>query len=383
MKFDLLKYADQFNQFNQLNTSLTESSVTVPGRPAFTKIYNIIRGKLLQNIVAINPVSQPVAAVFGKTRTIDSKNALAFSQEEETAEFQMDHQYSIDDTFMFRQGLYIVKRPFTIVNAPVQSMIEQLTDLLDDGTIEPAIVETGFGVSKLMITPSPVMTAVRVSQELLQDVEHTYGSSLVTDALTDSVAERINRSVVRFLEKTAVQTEEFTAFDIHPEYESARVLADRIIREAAEIQKDTGNVATYALVTPDVEAFLRQSGLIDSDGFLGELEIVSTRFYHSQLLNYVIIGFVRDADDIGDDVDTVGEKPFEYGSCILCPYQSAFVDIKDVHDFSENLMVQARYSVSVAPYENTKESKAGDIASLHAGKNLNARRIDVTIREHK
>lgn len=366
-----------FTKFDyaKLKKELNENAVSSVGVPARTELYNLIRGKML-GIMATNPINVPEGYVFGKIRTINSVPALEYSQESNTEAAVATKSYTQGEEFRFLETIYVVNRDFDIDTTNQFLLKEQIYTLEQRGYISVKQIASEFGISKLGIVANNQKTTIDVTQEFLQDLDATYGRGLLFEAISDTVSERINRAMVRLLESTSAVANSFivTAND----YNEARMLASRIVQEARQVQKDTGNVVTYALVTPGVEALLAQSGLIGVDGFIHGIEIVSTRWYHAKDKEYVILGFSRDQDDAGEeDVDTVGDAPYKYGSIIYAPYIEEMTDVLDVESMSQNIQFQTRFGLSVAPYQKETKWVLGGDEEYHAGKNLNARIINV------
>lgn len=364
----------KFN-FKEYQKALFENSVSSTGRPAKTEIYNLIRGKLL-GIAATNKISQPEAYVFGKIRTIDSVTALEYSQDSITEQPAEPKLYTKGTEFRFLETIYVVEQEFTLAFADQFELKEHIYALEQRGFISVKQLASEFGLSKLGVVVSNQKSTVEVTQEFLQDLESQYGTQLLNEALADTQSERINRAMVRLLEDTSFKGAPFVV--ANSDYNEARKLAQQIIISAREVQKSTGNVVTYVLVTPKVEALLVQSGLI-VDQFLNDIEIVSTRFYHAKDKEYFICGFSRDQDDAGEeDIDTIGDAPYTFGSIVYCPYIEEFIDVLDVESMSQNIMVQSRFGLSVAPYQKETSWVLGADTVYHAGKNLNAYMVDVT-----
>lgn len=368
-KFDFNAFKKEVN-----TTSLNESSVTSNGLPARAELYNLIRGKML-NIYATNPIDVPRAKVFGKIRTIDAVSALEYSQKSDSEPYVSTKSYTKGEEFKFLQTIYVVNHDFEIDVSDKFLLVDQIDALEDRGFISVKQLAAEFGVSSLTVVASNQKSTVAYTQEFLEDLEASFSRKLLMDSLSDSASERINREMVRFMEDTSAVANSFivTAND----YNEARMLASRIVQEARQVQKDTGNVVTYALVTPGVEALLAQSGLIDVDGFIHGIEIVSTRWYHVKDKEYVILGFSRDQDDVGDNEDSIGDAPYKFGSIILCPYHEDLIEAIDVESMTGHIMVQRRFGLSVAPYQKETKTVLGGDVQVHAGKNLNARIINV------
>lgn len=367
-KFDFNALKKEIN-----STSLNESSVTSNGVPARTELYNLIRGKML-NIYATNPIDVPRAKAFGKIRTIDAVSALEYSQKSDSEPYVSTKSYTKGEEFKFLQTIYVVNHDFEIDVSDKFLLVDQIDALEDRGFISVKQLAAEFGVSSLTVVASNQKSTVAYTQEFLEDLEASFSRKLLMDSLSDSASERINREMVRFMEDTSAVANSFivTAND----YNEARMLASRIVLEARQVQKDTGNVVTYALVTPTVEALLAQSGLI-VNGFIHDIEIVSTRWYSTEGKEYIILGFSRDQDDVGDNEDSIGDAPYKFGSIILCPYREDLIEAIDVESMTGHIMVQRRFGLSVAPYQKETKTVLGGDTEYHAGKNLNARIINV------
>lgn len=370
MKFNIDTYK---KEIKRQNMQLHESSLGDTGLPEKGTLYNLIRGKLLQ-IHATNPISKPESYVFGKIRTISDVPALEYSQNSITENSVEEKYYIPGEKFRFLDTVYVVQKPFTPSFTNMFELKNLIYTLTESGYIDVDIVTAEFGISKLGVVANNQKSAVAASQEFIQDLEAVYGRGLLEDSIATTAAERINRSMVRLLEQTSVQIEHQVATE---NYEEARSFVGKLIQEASFIQRDTGNTATYIFCTPRVEALIRQSGLVDVYGFIGELEVISTRYYHASGEEYAILGFARDEDDRGEDKDTRGDAPYVYGSIIFAPYLEEFVDILDVENMSQNIMIQSRFGLSVAPYQEEKTWVLGGDVIYHSGKNLNARKVNV------
>lgn len=359
---------------------ITESSVSSLGPMEKQKLYNLIRGSVL-GCLAHNPVKQPNSAVFGKIRTINGVNALEYSQKAfETPLLVQGTPYTAGQKFRYAQGVYEVLSPVTFAGSNFE-IGNQIISMEQAGFIRAQPVETDFGISKLIIQASTQASVIRCTQEMLQDMRSVFGDEYATkvlmDAVASSVSERVNREGVRMIEATAAKG---TAFSGTNDYDSARKLVSAIHAEALQVQKDTGNICTYVLVTPAVEALIMQSGLVDETGFLGELEVIGTRFYNEVGKEYFCVGFARDLDGRSRETDgLIGDAPFDYGSYIFAPYVEEIYQVLDTENFSRNIRYSTRFSISCAPYKNHKALENGDVAQEHLDSNLNARLVAVTI----
>lgn len=359
---------------------ITESSVSSLSQMQKLEVYNLIRGSVL-GCFAHNPVDKPNSAVFGKIRTIGGQSALEYSQTTfKTAVLEESTEYTPGQKFRYAQGVYEVLYPVSFTGDSFE-ISTQLITAEQAGIIRAELVETDFGISKLAIQASTQASVVRCTQEMLQDMRSLFGDEYATkilmDAVAASVSERVNREGVRMIEATAVKG---TAFSGTNDYDSARKLVAAIHTEALQVQKDTGNVCTYVLVTPAVEALIMQSGLVDEAGFIGELEVIGTRFYHETGKEYFVTGFARSIDGRSVDTDgVVGEAPYDYGSYIFAPYIEEIYQVLDTESFSKNIRYSTRFSISCAPYKEEKTFKRGDVAQEHTDANLNARLVAVTI----
>lgn len=362
------------NEFRAaLRQPLNESSVAVQATPEKLKLYNLIRGRLL-GIVATNPISSPEAYVFGKTRTISGVNALEYSQDTDTENYVSNVFYNTGEKFKFADTIFVVKRPFTLTFADEFELKTKVYALEQQDFIEVDQLSAEFGISKLAVIASNQKSVLNITNDLLHDVDYIYGRSVLNDALADTAAERVNRAAVRLLESSAVLGPGFSV--IAGDYKEARSLAGRIQDEAQKVIRDTGNVPTYVFVTPRTYSLLSQSGLIDK-GWLGDLEVIQSRYYHTEGYEYFIVGFARNLDDRGEHEDTIGDAPYEYGSVIFAPYVDQLIDVIDTENFSSNFLMQMRFGMSVAPYKEEKSYVLGN-SPVHFAQNLNARRVDLS-----
>lgn len=355
---------------------ISESSTSGYGTPERLSMWNMTRSHLAP-VMAIIPLDKPQGYVFGKARQIEGKSALEFSRDGEYFErLVLDKSYVKDDIFQFSSGVYDVVEEFTIAadtsDFEVANIIESM---LASGAIVHHMVESTFSLEKLMVTAASTYTRCAITQELMQDIESSYGIDLMRDALVASASERMNKEMVRFMLETAKADAPF-AMKNDGDYKDARSLARAIQDSASNIQIDTGNEATWVMMSPKVYSILSTSGLID-DGFLGDLEVLKDMYFAPKDKEYFLVGFVHEADD-SDHAGDQFEK-FQVGSYVLAPYVQEFHRVLATESMAEVQGSQLRFAISVAPYGGMDKKVAGDNALQHAGKNTNARLVEVTL----
>lgn len=350
-------------------TGLNESAVAVTGTPEKTVIYQMIRRAVLPSVLAEVRTDKPNAVVFGKFRKIEDKNALEFSKDGVFFNaLQTDFDYGAGSEFQYAQSVYVVNSAFRIDSSVAQfDIINRLLEAVQTGKLEYKQMNSAFGISKLATESSARRTVLSITQELIQDINSVYGpemaGALVRDCLVSSSSEIINKDAIEFIWKTCAKAENFEVKTY--DYETARALVQKIHETANRVTDATGNKCTWALVHPDVAAFIEQSGLVD-DGFIGELELVSSNFFTTR--RSVVVGFRRDVED-GD----YEEKPeFMMGSYIFLPFVEQMISVLDTENMSDNLLLDTRYSISCAPYKDEKAFLRGDVAEYHIDANVNA-----------
>lgn len=366
-QFNLPEYIKAANAVAK--PALNESAVAVQGTPEKTVIYQMIRRAVLPSVLAEVRTTKPNAVVFGKFRKIEDKDALEFSKDGVFFNaLQTDFDYGAGSEFQYAQSVYVVKSAFRIDSSVTQfDIVNRLLEAVQSGKLEYKQMKSAFGISKLATESSARRTVLSITQELIQDINSVYGpemaGALVRDCLVSSSSEVINKDAIEFIWKTCAKADNFEVkvYD----YETARALVQKIHQTANRVTDATGNKCTWALVHPDVAAFIEQSGLVD-DGFIGELELVSSNFFTTR--KSVVVGFRRDVED-GD----YEEKPeFMMGSYIFLPFVEQMISVLDTENMSDNLLLDTRYSISCAPYKDEKTFLRGDVAEYHLDANVNA-----------
>lgn len=352
-KFDIDTY------IKNLNTPALNEAVSSDSRGDKLAIYNLLRERLMPGLVSVQPLNNPIGNIFGKTRTISNKSALEFAQNGEFYEALVPKTYVKDDVFAYKNAVYKVLKEITFETKDDFFVDIDVNDAFNTGYIEHLMYYTSFGVGKLNVSAHSMYTHIKVSQEFLQDVDAAFGASLVDDALVHSASELLNKRFVHFAQKTAVPGEQFNVQT--SDYSTARNLAQAIQAEALKVKKATGNECNWVLCSEKVFSLLSISGLIDADGFLGELDVRFDEFYSKEDSEYFLVGFAHDFKD--------GE--YQRASYVWCPYVNDILSVLDTSSMHEHRAVQIRGSISVAPYDS--ELQAGDVMELHLGKNKNAR----------
>lgn len=370
MNFSLADYLNQINKSSE--TGAITESVASTGVPTKLGLYNMLRGRVLPGILAINKLDTEQGAVFGKVRKIDSVTALEYSMNDEYFKpLELDVEIPKGQDFQYGQAVYTANDAITFSGNDF-TVATQIDDALAQELIEYKDVEVSFSIEKLNVIAKSVRSKLSITQELLQDVSAIYGADIVTSAIIDSSSERITRDAIRFMRDTAVKGDDITV-PAEAGFAEARKLARVILDEASEISKATGNIATYVLCSPKVKNFLFESGLVDDTGFLDDLEVRSAEFYTKG--DFFLVGFCRPANESDDDNF---EAPYEYGSYVYCPFVSGSFDVLDTQNMAQNMLVQNRYAISIAPIgDGHKEFKRGDIRENWLGKNVNARTLNV------
>lgn len=366
------------SSINKENVVLSESSSASYGRPERLSMWNMTRSRLAP-VMATIPLDNPQGYIFGKARKISDKSALEFSRDGlYFSMIELGKTYQPGEVFQVAQGVFEAVEEIKFAQDTSDFELQyQVETALARGKIKYHMVESTFSVQKLLVTAYSTYTKTEITQELLQDIESAYAIDLVKDALVSSAAERMNKEMVRFMLHTAAKDSDFEVSEAK-DYKDARTMARRIQEAASKITQDTGNIANWVMCSPNVYALLSTSGLLDNE-FLGDLEVIKDMYFAPKDKEYFLVGFVHEADDSDHNGDQLGK--FEVGSYVLTPYVEDFHKVLATESMSSIQGSQLRYSISVAPYgDMEKDVKSGDNMELHAGKNTNARLVDVVFK---
>lgn len=385
------------SRVNQLLRESVTSVDSADGRPALLALTRATTKLIYQDLVAIQPTTQAVAALFG-VKYLNPNRELSFvTGATYSGQFGVEGRKSLDVLTMANLGtrvkgtyfLYedvvfkvLVDDPFNatteteiayvISEAIAASTIRLVpdaapTEQFETGDVE--ISEAAFEISKWQAHTRTRKFKTTLTVELAQDLEANGFKTpdMIDDLLATQMAEEINKDVVQSLVTVSRRfkvkgVSDKGVLDLSSvgssSVEQARTAYRYICEMNASIQRVTSYSATYAVASSRVAALLAASGWLEIQenqpvAAYGVLKNGLVLYCdNNSPVEYMIVGVK----------DTYGPEEM-IGSLFYAPYISASAQITDpvdhvgaysiVNDTSSlqpSISLMLRYALCVNPY---------------------------------
>ena len=367
----------------KINELLKESSISADnsaGRPSLVSLTKAINRLIYSDLVAIQPTSQPLAAIFG-LKFNNPNNEMTFkspatyggevSDRTNIADYSSSTSYTVGDIFKNDDIVYMVTstNPFAgttyteasdilneaVINGTVRYYSDAATTDTYEGANSPSKVNLRIDKWQVPVKSRKLSTDYTI--ELMQDMSHNYldSANIIEDMLSQTVALEINKDIIQKLitvssryKVTGVSEKGILDVSNKDAQDAGRTLYRYIAEMSASVARESSFSGTYVLASTRVIAILDTSGLLKKSSN----PLSSGRLYNG-LEVYADITTPMDYVIVGVKYST--GKFQNVGSLFYAPYEEvdsagSMKVIIDPDSLQEKAMILSRYALSVNPY---------------------------------
>ena len=381
----------------------TTSAASAEGRPQLQALTRAVNNLIFTDLVAIQPTSQPIAALFG-VKYLNDNGDMSFitpatyggkvGSRDRIPVMDMEADYAVGSKFQFDNVVYEViedgvtmdsfatEEKRAIFIAMMGCKIRILTDAADTAHFEERNTEVAsarFMFDKWQVNVGTRKLKTEYTVELLQDLEANQidSENTIVDILATAVSEEINKDIIQKLitvsKRYKVQgISENGILDLATTTDApaaAREVYRYICEMSAEMLRASSFGGTYVLASARVVGLLDGSGwMYESDNPHSEgrlkngLEVFADT---TSPFDYVMVGCKHALNDME-----------HVGSLFFSPYtesdgNGAFIAVVDPASLQHRVALVNRYALSVNPYTAAEKNDgvhAGDQWDHLAGK---------------
>lgn len=378
---------------------INESTTTADnsnGRPSLLAITRATTQLIYQDLVATQPTSQPLAALYG-LKYLNPLGKLSFvtgatfsgaigTQERKTIpELSTANKdgFVKGDYFTFDDVVFkaLSDDPFAgstetelfdlVSEANAASTIRMVPDAANTEHFESPnseISEAGFEIRKWQSQTKSRKFKTEVTHELLQDMDSNGFNSkeMIYDLLATQMAEEVNKDILQSL---VTVSRRFKVDGVSPKgvldlsvkgssVEQARELYRYMCEMNASIQRNTSYSATYAVASSRVAAVLASSGWLtvkddQPDSAYGVLNNGIVLYCdNNSPIDYVVVGVKA---NYGEDelIGSLFYAPYSNGlgpDADPTDHVGAYTVLNDSHNMQPKIALMLRYALCVNPY---------------------------------
>lgn len=383
------------NTLHQLLAESTTSVDSAAGRPALLALTRATTNLIYQDLVAIQPTSQPNAALYG-VKYLNPNGQLSFltgatySGQIGTADrltipdMTVGMTLNKGDLFKFQDVVFKALKddPFAgtteteldliLSEAVADSAVRMVPDAAETSKFEaaePDIAEAKFEIRKWQSLVRSRKFKTSLSVELAQDLNANgfEPSNLIEDILATQMAEEINKDVMQSM---ITVSHRFKVAGVSPKgvldlssttkssVETARELYRYICEMNAHLQKTTSYSATF------VQASARVAALLTSSGWMEKLDDQPEAAYGvlknglvlyvdaNNPIEYVIVGVKAEYGE-EEVIGSLFYAPYVEGlsyEADTVDHIGAYKIITDPDSLQPSIALLVRYALSVNPY---------------------------------
>ena len=383
------------NTLHQLLAESTTSVDSATGRPALLALTRATTNLIYQDLVAIQPTSQPNAALYG-VKYLNPNGQLSFltgatySGQIGTADrltipdMTVGMTLNKGDLFKFQDVVFKALKddPFAgtteteldliLSEAVADSAVRMVPDAAETSKFEaaePDIAEAKFEIRKWQSLVKSRKFKTSLSVELAQDLNANgfEPSNLIEDILATQMAEEINKDVMQSM---ITVSHRFKVAGVSPKgvldlssttkssVETARELYRYICEMNAHLQKTTSYSATF------VQASARVAALLTSSGWMEKLDDQPEAAYGvlknglvlyvdaNNPIEYVIVGVKAEYGE-EEVIGSLFYAPYVEGlsyEADTVDHIGAYKIITDPDSLQPSIALLVRYALSVNPY---------------------------------
>lgn len=376
-------------------------------RPYLVSLQKTVASRVFSDMVAIQQTNNPEAQIFGlKYLTEDGKtlhdNNLSISGAYSKNKIKdlpaLSSGLSVTKDKVYRtpdnDSIYIAVKSGALSTddlniAILKAVIDGTLRLYQDAaevqyTEGEAPVEVKFEIGKWVVPCRTRKVQIKVTQELIQDLEANGMDQvqIIEDTLSTAIVNEVNKDIIsklitvstRFDNKSLGINNGFIDLQTRtdPLWQIGRDINQMIGSAAARMLQNTTYSATYVIVSPDVYGLLCGAGLVV---FNQESEMTRSHGYLKQGLkiyidtysqfDYFIVGCKHNIDLAESMVNEEEPEDEEYipddlvGSLYYCPYLeedgSQIYITRDPNSFQNNILLMTRYALQINPFMNQNE----------------------------
>lgn len=381
---------------NRLIMESVNSNASVIDRPALVGITRATTKLIYQDLVAVQPTSKPVAALYG-VKYLNPNAELSFitgatysgqiGTEDRVS--MVDIDMTNKDTltkggyFKFNDVVFkvLVDTPFAgtteteifdvITEANAVSAIRMVPDAAETSKFESRdteIADAGFVVRKWQCDVKSRKFKTELTVELAQDMESQgfNAPDMIEDLLATQMAEEINKDVLQSL---ITVSSRFKVNGVSPKgvldlssvgsaVEQGRDLYRYVCEMNAKIQRETSYSATYTVASSRVAAVLAASGWLEvkedqPENAYGVLKNGLVLYCdNNSPVEYVVVGVKADFGE-NEMIGSLFYSPYTEGikdTADPVDHMGAYKVINDPDSLQPRVALLMRYALSVNPY---------------------------------
>lgn len=375
----------------QLIKESSMSSSNSLGRPDLVALTRAATNLIYTDIVAIQPTTQPIAAIFGVKYTnpndeMTFKSAATYSGQVSSREGIPEAEnkaYKSGDLFKLNDVVYEVVSDTPFDATEFTELQDIITEAVINGTIrfksdaasvekyetDDSISEIDFSIDKWQVPVRSRKLKTKYTLELIQDMNSSQldGSEVVYDMLSTVIAGEINKDIIQKLITVSKRYKVQGVSDkgiLDVSGDEAQDAGRKIYRYIAEmngsIMRNSSFKGTYVLASTRVIAILDASGLLkeneDNDRSVGKLSNGLEVFADTTTpMDYFIVGVKAEFGELE-----------HVGSLFYAPYvdlddAGAFKVVIDPDSLQPEVAVLLRYALSVNPFTTVLGDKSSGV----------------------
>lgn len=375
----------------QLIKESSMSSSNSLGRPDLVALTRAATNLIYTDIVAIQPTTQPIAAIFGVKYTnpndeMTFKSAATYGGQVSSREGIPEAEnkaYKSGDLFKLNDVVYEVVSSTPFDATEFTELQDIVTEAVINGTIrfksdaaavekyetDDSISEIDFSIDKWQVPVRSRKLKTKYTLELIQDMNSSQldGSEVVYDMLSTVIAGEINKDIIQKLITVSKRYKVQGVSDkgiLDVSGDEAQDAGRKIYRYIAEmngsIMRNSSFKGTYVLASTRVIAILDASGLLkeneDNDRSVGKLSNGLEVFADTTTpMDYFIVGVKAEFGELE-----------HVGSLFYAPYvdlddAGAFKVVIDPDSLQPEVAVLLRYALSVNPFTTVLGDKSSGV----------------------